>query len=315
MVLRMASKSGRRSSPGVCDVGGRGAGLGVGVKHREVELIFFGVEIDEQIVDFVEDFLGAGVGAVDFVDDENGRELGFERLAQHVTRLRERAFAGIDQEHHAIDHFESAFDFSAEVAVAGRVDDVDLHVVIEDGGVFGEDGDAALALEFVGVHDALDHGFVRAEGAALAEHGVDQRGLAVVDVRDDGDIADGRRHAVTTLHDRCVEEGKPKTQRARRSTKETTTEDTEEHRVTPGKVPTLAAQNAARMGHPQGFPASRASTSLTARRAAAMALLVVDSGPSESVFAKKMRSMDLRTMGCTWVKSPGMVLYRGCPRR
>ena len=32
-------------------------------------------------------------------------------------------------------------------------------------------------------------GFVVAEDAALLEHGVDQRGLAVVDVRDDGDIA------------------------------------------------------------------------------------------------------------------------------
>ena len=31
--------------------------------------------------------------------------------------------------------------------------------------------------------------FVLAENAALAEHGVDQRGLAMVDVRDDGDIA------------------------------------------------------------------------------------------------------------------------------
>ena len=32
-------------------------------------------------------------------------------------------------------------------------------------------------------------GFVGAESAALLQHGVDQRGLAMVDVRDDGDIA------------------------------------------------------------------------------------------------------------------------------
>ena len=35
-------------------------------------------------------------------------------------------------------------------------------------------------------------GLVGAEGAALVEHGVHQRGLAVVDVRDDGDIANTR---------------------------------------------------------------------------------------------------------------------------
>ena len=73
--------------------------------------------------------------------------------------------------------------------MAGGVDNVDLYVVIEDGGVLRQNGDAALALQFVGVHDALDVVLVGAKGAALLQHGVDQRGLAVVDVRDDGDIA------------------------------------------------------------------------------------------------------------------------------
>jgi uncharacterized protein YqkB len=57
-----------------------------------------------------------------------------------------------------------------------------------DRGVLGQDGDAALALEVVRVHDPVDHLLVRAEGAALAQHGVDERRLAVVDVGDDGDI-------------------------------------------------------------------------------------------------------------------------------
>ena len=75
--------------------------------------------------------------------------------------------------------------------MAGRVDDVDLDAVVADAGGLGEDGDAALALQVVGVHDALDDFLVVAEDAALAEHGVHQRGLAVVDVGDDGDVADG----------------------------------------------------------------------------------------------------------------------------
>ena len=36
---------------------------------------------------------------------------------------------------------------------------------------------------------ALDHPLVFAEGAGLLQQAVDQRGLAVVDVRDDGDVA------------------------------------------------------------------------------------------------------------------------------
>ena len=82
--------------------------------------------------------------------------MGFERLAQHVARLRQRAFAGVHQQHDAVHHLERAFHFAAEVAVAGRVHDVDLDVVIEDGGVLGQNGDAALALQIVGVHDAFD---------------------------------------------------------------------------------------------------------------------------------------------------------------
>ena len=112
-------------------------------------------------------------------------------LRQHVTGLRQRAFAGIDEKHDAVDHLEGALDFAAEIAVAGRIDDVDFHVVVEDGGVLGEDGDAALALQFVRIHDALDEVLVGAKCAALLQHGVDQRGLAVVDVGDDGDIANG----------------------------------------------------------------------------------------------------------------------------
>ena len=52
-----------------------------------------------------------------------------------------------------------------------------------------EDGDAALALEVVGIHGAFDHPLVLAVDAGLLQQPVDQRGLAVVDVRDDGDVA------------------------------------------------------------------------------------------------------------------------------
>ena len=58
-----------------------------------------------------------------------------------------------------------------------------------DRGGLGEDGDAALALEVVGIHGALDHALVLAVGAGLLQQPVDQRGLAVVDVGDDGDVA------------------------------------------------------------------------------------------------------------------------------
>ncbi len=171
------------------DVRRCGSRFGVGVEHRKIELIFLRVEINEQVVNFVQNFLGARVGAVNLVDDQNGRQLRFERFTQHVARLRQRAFTGVHQQHDTVHHLERALHFAAKVAVARRIHDVDLYVVIEDGGVLGEDGNAALALQVVRVHDALDHVLIGAEGAALAKHGVNQRGLAVVHVGDDGDIA------------------------------------------------------------------------------------------------------------------------------
>ncbi len=47
----------------------------------------------------------------------------------------------------------------------------------------------ALAFDVVGVHRALDLPLVVAVGAGLLEQLVDEGGLAVVDVGDDGDVA------------------------------------------------------------------------------------------------------------------------------
>ena len=67
-----------------------------------------------------------------------------------------------------------------------------------NGGVLGEDGDALLALELAGVHDALARvllGRAGAEGPGLPQHRVDKSRLAVVDVGDDGDVAQILAHS------------------------------------------------------------------------------------------------------------------------
>ena len=61
--------------------------------------------------------------------------------------------------------------------------------VVTDAGGLGKNGDAALALEVVRIHHAICNLFVGAENAALLEHGVHQRGFAMIDVGDDGYIA------------------------------------------------------------------------------------------------------------------------------
>src|SRR6185503_2066104 len=72
------------------------------------------------------------------------------------------------------------------------VHDVDVVILVFEGGVLGADGDALLLFQIHRVHEALLGGLVLvgAEGAGLFQEAIDERGLAVVDVGNDGDVAD-----------------------------------------------------------------------------------------------------------------------------
>jgi hypothetical protein len=160
----------------------------VGVEHGELELVFRRVEIDEEVVDLVEHLGSARVLAVDLVDDDHGGESRLQRLLEHEARLGQGAFRRVHEEEHPVHESEGAFHLAPEVGVAGRVHDIDLHVLVVDGRVLRHDRDALLALEVDGIHDPLHHVLVGAEDARLPQHGVDEGRLAVVDVGDDGDV-------------------------------------------------------------------------------------------------------------------------------
>ena len=119
-----------------------------------------------------------------------GLSFVLERLAQNETRLRLRAVVGIDDQKHAVDHFHDALDFAAEIGVAGRVDDVDAITVPLKSRVLRADGDSLFALEIHRIHDALLDFLIGAKRAGLAQQLIDERRLAVIDVRNDGDITD-----------------------------------------------------------------------------------------------------------------------------
>ena len=59
----------------------------IAVEHRKVELLVAGAEIDEEVVNLVEDFARAGIGAVDLVDHQYRNELGVHRLFEHEASL------------------------------------------------------------------------------------------------------------------------------------------------------------------------------------------------------------------------------------
>ena len=85
-----------------------------------------------------------GVGTVDLVDHDHRGQPSLESLRENVARLGQGAFGGVDEENDTVDHLERAFDLTAEVGVAWGINDVDLVVVIVEGGVFCKNRDAAL---------------------------------------------------------------------------------------------------------------------------------------------------------------------------
>ena len=154
-------------------------------------------QVEEQLVGLVHHLGDAGVRPVDLVHHEHDRQLRLQRLAQHEPGLRQRTLARVDQQDDAVHHRQTALDLAAEVGVTRGVDDVDRDGPAVEGvlhgGVLREDRDALLALEVHRVHHPLvDRPLLRLVGrerAALPQHGVDQGGLAVVDVGDDRDVA------------------------------------------------------------------------------------------------------------------------------
>ena len=171
------------------------------VDHREIELAIGGAELVEQVEGLVDDPAGTRARTVDLVHDDNGLEAERQRLARDEARLRHRAFDGVDDQQHAVDHRQHALHLAAEVGVARRVDDVDARAAVIDGAVLRQDRDATFLFDVVRVHDPLADFLVGGEGAGLTQQAVDQRGLAVVDVGDDGDVSNRtichRTHGLT----------------------------------------------------------------------------------------------------------------------
>ena len=161
-----------------------------GVDDREIPLLVVGVELDEEVDGLVEDLPDPGVRAVDLVDDDDGPEAQLQGFLEHEPGLRQRAFRRVDEQQDAVDHPEDAFDFAAEVRVAGRIDDVDLDALPDERHVLGDDGDAPLALEIARIEDAIAHLVDIAEELALPHHRVDERRFPMIDMGDDGDVAD-----------------------------------------------------------------------------------------------------------------------------
>ena len=151
------------------------------------------VEADD-VLDLPPRLVGLRAGQVDLVDDRDDLEVVLDRQVGVGQRLRLDALRRIDEQQRAFARGERPRDLVGEVHVARRVDQVQDVVLAVVGRVGQPDGvrldrDAALALEVHAVEDLRLH-LARLQRARQLEKPVGERRLAVVDVRDDGEVAD-----------------------------------------------------------------------------------------------------------------------------
>ena len=110
-------------------------------------------------------------------------------FSQHEGRLRHGAFFRVDQDENAVHHAQSPFDFTAEVGVPWRIDDIDFYALVNHTGVLGTDCDSALSFLVHRVHDPFAHIVDLTVDMGLSEYRVDQCRFAMVDVGDDRDVS------------------------------------------------------------------------------------------------------------------------------
>ena len=166
--------------------------LGARVHEGKIELLVRRAQLQKEVEDLVENLLGIRVLPVDLVDHDDRFGAGFQRLPQHETGLRLRAFRRVHHQQHAVDHAHRPLDLAPEVGVPRSVDNIDVVVLVLESGVLGPDRDPLLTFQVHRIHDPLlaRNRLVGPERAGLLQKAIDQRRLSMVDVRNDSDVPD-----------------------------------------------------------------------------------------------------------------------------
>ena len=137
---------------------------------------------------------GVGGGQVDLVEHRQDLQIVIHGEVGVCQRLRLHALGGVHHQQRALTGGQRPADLVVEVHMTRRVDEVQgigLAVLrrVEDLYGAGLDGDAPLPLQIHVVQQLVCHLPLR-HGVALFQQAIRQRGFTVVDVGDDGEIAD-----------------------------------------------------------------------------------------------------------------------------
>ena len=113
-----------------------------------------------------------------------------QSLLQHETCLRHGTFESIDKQDTSVSHVEHALYLTTKVRVTRSIDDIDFRALIVDRHILGEDRYTSLTLQVIVIEYQLPTVLVLAKQVSGEHHLVYQRCLAVVDVRNNGNVSD-----------------------------------------------------------------------------------------------------------------------------
>ena len=168
------------------------AGIAVyrrGVHYGEVELFIGGAKLNHKVEHLVDRTFRIRIRAVYLVHNHYDTQAELQGVRQDETSLRFGSFVGVDDKQGTVRHIENTLYFSAEIGMSRRVDDVNLGVLVSNGDVLGQNGNAALSLLIVAVEHAFLDLLVAAKDVGGKQQAIDHRGLAMVDVGDDGHVS------------------------------------------------------------------------------------------------------------------------------
>ena len=95
---------------------------------------------------------------------------------------------GIDDQKGSVHHFHDSFHFATEIGVARRIDDINPITVPLERGVFCANRNSFFALEVHRIHHPFLDFLVGTKSTGLAQQLIDQCGLTVINVRNDGNV-------------------------------------------------------------------------------------------------------------------------------
>ena len=102
------------------------------INHREVQLIFCGIEVAHQVEHHFIHLFRSAVRFVNLIHHNNGFQTDFKRFLKHKARLRHRTLESIHQQDTSVCHVQHTLHLTTEVAVSRSVYHIDLHPFVVD---------------------------------------------------------------------------------------------------------------------------------------------------------------------------------------